>query len=500
MATLIERIRGLTLQQQLMAGGSIGVLLLLLILMMRMIMKEDMALLYAGLDPAAAGEVLAALDQESVAYDVRGGSIYVVQEERDRLRLSLAQRNLPSPASEGYELLDNLDGFSTTSEMFSVTYWRAKEGELARTLMTIPGITAARVHIGAGERGAFVRRDAKRTASVTVTAPSGLDDGQVRAIRYLTALAIPNLPASDVAIIDTMRGLLTADETATSFSEDRRAKSLERDILTLLEARVGVGNARVNVAMDTVRRREEIEERAVDPNSAVITSRNREETRSTEQDADGPVTIASDLPDGEEIDGKNTSESEAVREDVTFAISTTDRRVELLPGGVERLSVAVLLNEVTGPDGEALPRSEAEIDDMRELVAAAAGLKPERGAVVTIRSMPFEPVAAIEPPAEGGILSTLPTGRLIELGIISISLLLFGLFVVKPVLTPSATSSEALLLASAEGNGTSLVGGGIQDDPVLLLRSRSAERPDAAATLLNDWLDEDHHDKEGITA
>ena len=39
---------------------------------------------------------------------------------------------------QGYELLDSLSGFGTTSQMFDAAYWRAKEGELARTIVVQP--------------------------------------------------------------------------------------------------------------------------------------------------------------------------------------------------------------------------------------------------------------------------------------------------------------------------------------------------------------------------
>lgn len=493
MTKLLERFRSWTMRQQLTAAGGAAIALLLIGLMLRMALSENMDLLYAGLDPAAAGEVIAALDAEGVSYDVRGGSIFVPASQRDRLRLNLARQSLPAPASEGYELLDGLDGFSTTSEMFSVTYWRAKEGELSRTLMTIPGVKAARVHIGANQRGAFGRREERRTASVTVTAPAGLSDSQVRAIRYMTALAVPNLPASDVAVIDTARGLLTTDDASQEDGRDRRTRELEQSLLSLVEARVGQGNARVNVAMDIVRRREEIEERAVDPDSAVVTSRMREEARSSDDTNPGPVTVASDLPETEETDNDQTSESQELREEVAFAVSTTDRRIELLPGGVERLSVAVLLNELRDPDGETIPRAPAEIEALRELVAAAAGISEARGDIVTIRSLPFEPLPVLDANDGGGILAGLPLGRLAELAVAGVGLLLFGLFVLKPIMTQGPAAAKGSVIA---GELTFDDPARAAQNPLLLLRSRSAERPDAAATLLNAWLEED----EGETA
>ena len=249
METITARLQALNGSQRVIAGVGLLAAILVSALILRLATQSDQALLYAGLEPSAAGDVISVLDAEGVSYSVRGTSLYVDEKERDRLRLSLAQRNLPKPASEGYELLDNLDGFSTTSEMFSVTYWRAKEGEIARTLMTIPGVERARVHIGIGERSLFSRNEASHTASVTLTAPGGLTNNQVRAVRYLTALAIPGLPASEVGVIETSRGLLTDDSDLLSEGGNRQVSTLEHSLLSLVEARVGVGNARVSVAM-----------------------------------------------------------------------------------------------------------------------------------------------------------------------------------------------------------------------------------------------------------
>lgn len=107
----------------------------------------DNALLYSGLDASASGEVIAALEAEGVQFEVRNNSIYVDRSERDRLRMNLAAEGLPAGGPAGYEILDGLSGFGTTSQMFDAAYWRAKEGELARTIATSPNVRAARVHI-----------------------------------------------------------------------------------------------------------------------------------------------------------------------------------------------------------------------------------------------------------------------------------------------------------------------------------------------------------------
>ncbi|MEO1043646.1 MAG: flagellar basal-body MS-ring/collar protein FliF [Pseudomonadota bacterium] len=494
MKRYLDMLQALTVRQQITGAVGLAIIALIMTTMIRMATTPTMALLYAGLDPTAAGEVVTALDQEGVPFEVRGNSIYVPQHSRDQLRMVLAGQSLPTPSTEGYELLDRLDGFSTTSEMFSVTYWRAKEGELSRTLMTIPGIRAARVHIGTGQRTAFVRSDEKRTASVTVTAPAGLDASQVKAVRFLTALAVPNLNSEDVAVIDTARGLLTAEAGAMgapSIDENARAQSLEADILRLVEARVGMGNARVNVSMELGRRHEEIAERAVDPASQVVMSRMTEADQSTERGSNRAVTVASDLPDGEAEGADESSESSMTREEVNFAVTTTDRRIELLPGSVERMSIAVLLDQKLDEEGLPVERSPEEIDDLRLLVEAAAGVNPARGDIVTIRSMPFDRTFAELPQESAGMLGDIPLMRFAELGVLAVTLLLFGLMVVKPVLSPSrggaADDAAALMIADGSEAAMELAA----QDPVAMLRDASAERPDAAATLLNAWLEEE---------
>jgi len=92
----------------------------------RIAATPSMSLLYAGLDAPAAGEVIAALDQRGISHEVRGDAIFVSAPERDGLRMTLATEGLPANSIKGYELLDGLSGFGTTSQMFDAAYWRAK--------------------------------------------------------------------------------------------------------------------------------------------------------------------------------------------------------------------------------------------------------------------------------------------------------------------------------------------------------------------------------------
>ncbi|MEY8839387.1 flagellar M-ring protein FliF, partial [Cribrihabitans sp. XS_ASV171] len=180
----------------------------------RIASSPSMTLLYAGLEPGAAGEIVRALEGKGTPYDVRGGSIYVPSVQRDELRMTLASEGLPANGGKGYELLDSLSGFGTTSQMFDAAYWRAKEGELARTIVANPRIAQARVHIANSTANPF-QRSAEPTASVSVISSGGtITPAQANAIRYLVASAVTGLEIDRVAVIDSSGTVIGAPEAA----------------------------------------------------------------------------------------------------------------------------------------------------------------------------------------------------------------------------------------------------------------------------------------------
>jgi flagellar M-ring protein FliF len=355
-----------------------------------------MALLYAGLDARAAGEVLQALEQRGVVHDVRGAAIYVDAVHRDNLRMSLAGEGLPAINAQGYELLDSLTGFGTTAQMFDATYWRAKEGELGRTIITSPAIQSARVHIARAGKTPFTR-ETEPSASVTVTTLNGgLTQEQAQAIRYLVSAAVASLKPEDVAIIDSVSGLVTPfDASGSTLRGDERINLIRDRVTRLLEARVGFGNAIVEVNITAETDTETIRERSFDPNSRVVISTdNEEENNSSTNAAGGTVTVASNLPDGDAESGSGARSSRSQsRERVNYEVSETSRELMKIPGAIKRMTVAVLVNgvalaETSGEKGFE-PRSAEELEALRDLVASAVGFDESRGDVITLKSMEF---------------------------------------------------------------------------------------------------------------
>ena len=141
---------------------------------------------------------------------------------------------------------------------------RAKEGELTRTILSIPGVQSARVHIGASLRSGFARSGPPQTASVTLQSAQGVTPRQAEAIQYMVALAVSGLKPADVAVIDPQKGMIAGPNVAKSeqpsILADTQSNTLEQKILRLLEARVGSGNARVSVSVDVNRERQRVSE------------------------------------------------------------------------------------------------------------------------------------------------------------------------------------------------------------------------------------------------
>lgn len=503
----------------------------------RMASAPSLTLLYSGLENGAAGEVVSALEQRGVAYDVRGGSIFVEAARRDELRMTLASEGLPANSSRGYELLDGLSGFGTTSQMFDAAYWRAKEGELARTIVSHPAISAARVHIASTGSNPF-QRDTRPSASVSITTNGGdVSAKHARALKFLVAAAVSGLTPEDVSVIDSAGGLVGAAEEAPENTSEDRADAMRQRVQRLLEARVGPGNAVVEVSVDTVTRTESIRQRQIDPESRIAISTDTEERSNSASDqGGGDVTVASNLPDGDAAGGdSSSSQTSETRERVNYEVSATEREITNVPGAIKRLTVAVLVNGSTSVDGAGAevfqPRSDEELEALRELVASAVGFDESRGDVITLKTMEFEPITLAGTAAEPSMFASLGLDlmSIIQAAVLGLVAIILGLFVVRPLLSSSPQGVAGQLAApdgSTQADGTAEMpaltgeiaddgfdgtdipvisddaGAGMgdeqvlpalsaasQEDPVERLRGLIGERQEETVEILRSWLE-----------
>lgn len=494
----LENLRELSAPRQLVLLLAVIAVGVVMMFMVRGAIKEPMVLLYSGLDPQRAGEIIGELDQSNVSYEINQESIFVPRSARDSVRFNLAQKGLPKQAIKGYELLDDVNGFSVTSEMYNASYWRAKEGELTRTILSISGVGAARVHIGASLRSGFSRSKAAQTASVTLTTTRDLTTPQAEAIQYMVALAVSGLNPKDVVVIDPKYGILAGpnvDNKARPMvvAEDQ-SNALEGKILRLLEARLGAGNAQVSVSVDVRRERELISQVQFDPESQVVRQRTSTEVSEKNNGGGGAITIASNLPQGGTEGGGKSSTVKNSTESVAYELNETRTEVERLPGEITRMSIAVLINELAlGVEPGDVGAADALIAEFEALIASGAGLNLDRGDVITVDSMPFSI-------PEVGELTVAPTAvqRFMEenmwsaaqallLGLVA---LVLGVGVIRPILSPKSGTVSAV-----EGVDTAFGMGGPSDgasgDAFDFLKDYARERENETAALLQDWLTDD---------
>lgn len=419
--------------------------------------EPAMTILYSGLEPRDAAAVTAKLDAMSVKYEAKGdgGTILVPADQVTKLRMELATEHLPSDGV-GYEIFDKSDSFGTTAFVQNINQLRAIEGELARSIQTIDGIDMARVHLVVPERQIFSRDAQSPSASVMLRTRSTLSRGQVAAIQHLVAAAVAGLDSSRVAIVDDRGTLLAGGEDKTgpdaAASEEEQQTTdyedqLRQRIESIVSSVVGPGHVRVQVAADMSYNHVNETQETFDPDSKVVRStQTTEHTASdTSGGTNGAVSVSNALPNSQQSNQNNADNTKSAtnetQETTNYEISKTVRTSVLDGGDVKRLSVAVVVDGTTVTDAAGKdsykPRTAQEMQQINELVKSAMGFNQTRGDQVQVVNMEFAridggPATPAPQPLLG--LDAADWFKIIEAAILSLTALLIGLFVVRPLI------------------------------------------------------------------
>ncbi|MFV2037799.1 MAG: flagellar M-ring protein FliF C-terminal domain-containing protein, partial [Paracoccaceae bacterium] len=141
-------------------------------------------------------------------------------------------------------------------------------------------------------------------------------------------------------------------------------------------------------------------------------------------------------------DNSSSSQDTVTRERTNYEVSETTRELLRVPGSIRRISIAVLVDGVVATDAATsvetwTARSDAELQDLRDLVASAVGFDATRGDVITLKSLQFEPVVAEGTEVSVSLLQklNLDVMRLIQIFFLSLVAVALGMFVVRPILS-----------------------------------------------------------------
>jgi flagellar M-ring protein FliF len=376
--------------------------------------------LFGGVAPADAAAMTQLLDGAGITYRLSpdGGSIMVAADDLGRARMLVAAQGLPSSGPAGYELLDQAQTLGATQFRDEVTFLRAVEGELARTIGSVSGVRAAKVHIVMPKREPFSRDWTPPTASVllTLATPDRLGREQVAGIRHLVASAVPRLGIENVAVVDNYGNLLARADQGKDAEldrndqrrvalEDRLARALEEQLTPI----VGPGRVRDKVSAELDLSSERSVEESFDSLGQVPRSSQTETEVERNEDRRESVSVDKDLPEnqGKQAAGGKKTDRERNKQTTNYEIGKTTREFVAGAGKVKRLSISIAVDGVCELAGDGRtacrPRSAEELAQLERLARATSGFSAERGDTFEIASMPFsalEPIVTNQAPVE----------------------------------------------------------------------------------------------------
>lgn len=461
----------------------VAALLVAAVLLGRAATSEPRVTLFTGLDLAATGALTESLTSAGIPYQLEdaGAGISVTEGDAARARVALAQAGLPGSGRPGLELFDK-PTWGMTDFTQHVTYRRALEGELARTIGTLRGVERAQVHLALPEASALRKLDRPAQAAVVVALKPGLEltPEQVKGITQLVSSSVEDLTADRVAVLDDSgRPLIGAPPAEDATGLSTRQLELQRGVEghlqakveRLLEAALGSEAVRVQLAaqlnFDQVERTIE----AYDTAGGVL----KVEQRSLSQ------------PDS--VQG-GTSATVLSNE---YLNSRTVERIVGSVGGISRLTVSAIVDSRRGGAGGEMLESERL--QLNGIIRDAIGFDSTRGDRVNVVALPFMGITTESPlitdPAE---LAAEPTTSMID----TVSRLAFPVLALVAILLAamlgfravrSLPQANAGTLASGgttpefrRGNAAGAVGGGLASDAM--------PRPETSARVLRSWLTE----------
>lgn len=389
-----------TAGQKAVAVIGTAALLLAAFLVFRWVSAPSYAPLYSNLSGEDAAAIVDELTAEGVSYELAdgGNTIMVPRNDVYSTRVKLQGKGLPgNSGTGGYGVLED-QSLSTSESQESTNFKRAMEGEVAMTLEAMDGVETAIVHFAMPEEKVFSDEQKPTTASVLVDTNPGtdLDEEQVQSMVSLVARSIDGLDPKNVTISDTSGKLLTADgadPASGAGAASARTKqvaafesSMKGKIQDALDTWVGPGNSTATVTADldldksVTNSRSYSNEKKNPPISQSRTSEKYSGTTGGTDGAGGVVGADGQMDPEAAANGDGTYENTSETRD--NALDEVVERRESAPGGVKSLHIAVTLDTTAAAD--------IQPEVIKDQIASAAGIDPERGDTIEVALMPFD--------------------------------------------------------------------------------------------------------------
>jgi flagellar M-ring protein FliF len=331
--------------------------------------------LFKGLDDETAASVIAMLEEQKEQYQIIqsevGSSILVNDNAVQKLKVSIATK-LDLPSIQGLELFENSD-YSMTDFTQEVTYKRAIQGELTRTISSMSGIKSARVHITFAPKRLFSQDNQKAKSSVYIEQHDDVTIliQQVEAIKKLVANSVENLLVENVIVFDRDGNEFTdqSSEVLGQLSNDKYSAKLliEKNLSDKVQHLLGLilPPNKFAISIDVLLnfdQKKTIFQGYSDTDDAMISRKKESSIKANDSDLKA-----------NEATLKKESEIEFVhnQEKAETIFST---------GEIKSLSIGVFItSKITS----------IEVDKIEKVLAAAVGINKSRGDKIEVETLDF---------------------------------------------------------------------------------------------------------------
>ena len=365
--------------------------------------RPSYALVSSGMDPSDTGKVAAALDEQGVKYELRnnGTALAVEKSQTAQARIALAGKGLGggSGAQPGFELFDK-QKIGTSDFQQQVTYQRALEGQISKTIDQVQGVNGSQVRLVLAEDQLFSESATPATAAVLLTGSNTLDPSAVRGIAQLVSSSVKGLKLDNVSITDGAGQLLWPRGEGGSAGagvskqtvQARYEAQVEAGLAALLTRTVGPGKAEVQVSADVnadeatkdelkyakkgTPLKETVESEKLAGSAGGGGAGGAGGASGTTANVPGYTQAASGAGGG---NGYNRTSSTT-----QYGVDKTVVRTKVAPGAVNKLNVALIVDT-------SVPAK--EIPALQKAVSSAAGIDLARGDTIAVSQIAFAKAA-----------------------------------------------------------------------------------------------------------
>nr|WP_252973479.1 flagellar basal-body MS-ring/collar protein FliF [Vibrio navarrensis] len=358
--------------------------------------------------------VLDHLDQQKINYKLDGNTILVEASEFNSIKLDMVRSGLNQNTQAGDDILLQDMGFGVSQRLEQERLKLSRERQLGKAIEEMKQVRKARVLLALPKQSVFVRHNQEASASVFLTLGTGanLKQQEVDSIVDMVASAVPGMKTSRVTVTDQHGRLLNSGSQDPVSAARRKEQELERSQEQMLREKIdsvlipilGFGNytAQVDIEMDFSA--VEQTRKAFDPNTPATRSEYAlEDYNNANMVAGVPGALSNQPPADASIpqdvaqmkDGSVTGQG-SVRKESTrnFELDTTISHERKQTGIVTRQTVSVAIKDraAVNPDNGSVtytPRSEAEINAIRQVLIGTVGFNENRGDLLNVLSMQF---------------------------------------------------------------------------------------------------------------